>query len=186
MPVNAFNGTHNWGYDGVDWFAVHEPYGGPDGVPALRRRLPRARASASSRTSSTTTSARRATTCRCSAPTSRPGATPGATWSTSTARAATRCAGSSSTTSGCGSRTTTSTALRLDAVHALVDTSPVAHPRGDGDRDRGAVGPPAAAADADRRVRPQRHRAGHAARGAAATGSTPSGATTSTTPCTSR
>ena len=29
MPVNAFNGTHNWGYDGVLWFAVHEPYGGP-------------------------------------------------------------------------------------------------------------------------------------------------------------
>ena len=22
MPVNAFNGTHNWGYDGVAWFAV--------------------------------------------------------------------------------------------------------------------------------------------------------------------
>jgi maltooligosyltrehalose trehalohydrolase len=29
LPVNAFNGTHNWGYDGVDWFAVHEQYGGP-------------------------------------------------------------------------------------------------------------------------------------------------------------
>jgi maltooligosyltrehalose trehalohydrolase len=29
MPVNAFNGTHNWGYDGVDWFAVTEQYGGP-------------------------------------------------------------------------------------------------------------------------------------------------------------
>jgi maltooligosyltrehalose trehalohydrolase len=29
MPVNAFNGTHNWGYDGVGWFAVAEPYGGP-------------------------------------------------------------------------------------------------------------------------------------------------------------
>ncbi|HVC73430.1 MAG TPA: malto-oligosyltrehalose trehalohydrolase, partial [Mycobacteriales bacterium] len=24
------NGTHNWGYDGVAWYAVHEPYGGPD------------------------------------------------------------------------------------------------------------------------------------------------------------
>ena len=22
MPVNAFNGTHNWGYDGVLWYAV--------------------------------------------------------------------------------------------------------------------------------------------------------------------
>ena len=31
MPVNAFNGTHNWGYDGVLWSAVHEPYGGPAG-----------------------------------------------------------------------------------------------------------------------------------------------------------
>ncbi|MCW2819104.1 MAG: Malto-oligosyltrehalose trehalohydrolase, partial [Marmoricola sp.] len=29
LPVNAVNGTHNWGYDGVLWFAVHEPYGGP-------------------------------------------------------------------------------------------------------------------------------------------------------------
>ncbi len=31
MPVNAFSGTHNWGYDGVLWHAVHEPYGGPAG-----------------------------------------------------------------------------------------------------------------------------------------------------------
>ena len=29
MPVNAFNGVHGWGYDGVAWFAVHQPYGGP-------------------------------------------------------------------------------------------------------------------------------------------------------------
>ena len=35
MPVNAFNGTHGWGYDGVLWFAVHEPYGGPDGLVRL-------------------------------------------------------------------------------------------------------------------------------------------------------
>lgn len=32
MPVNAFNGTHGWGYDGVLWYSVHEPYGGPDGL----------------------------------------------------------------------------------------------------------------------------------------------------------
>src|SRR6185503_4921522 len=32
MPVNAFAGTHGWGYDGVLWYAVHEPYGGPDGL----------------------------------------------------------------------------------------------------------------------------------------------------------
>ncbi|MCW1960091.1 MAG: malto-oligosyltrehalose trehalohydrolase [Mycobacterium sp.] len=35
MPINAFNGTHGWGYDGVLWFAVHEPYGGPDGLVRL-------------------------------------------------------------------------------------------------------------------------------------------------------
>jgi maltooligosyltrehalose trehalohydrolase len=34
LPVNAFNGEHNWGYDGVCWFAPHEAYGGPD---ALKR-----------------------------------------------------------------------------------------------------------------------------------------------------
>jgi 1,4-alpha-glucan branching enzyme len=31
MPVNAVNGVWNWGYDGVGWYAVHEPLGGPDG-----------------------------------------------------------------------------------------------------------------------------------------------------------
>ena len=35
MPVNAFDGTHGWGYDGVLWFAVHEPYGGPDALVRL-------------------------------------------------------------------------------------------------------------------------------------------------------
>jgi maltooligosyltrehalose trehalohydrolase len=32
MPVNAFSGNHGWGYDGVLWYAVHEPYGGPSGL----------------------------------------------------------------------------------------------------------------------------------------------------------
>jgi maltooligosyltrehalose trehalohydrolase len=32
LPVNDFNGVWNWGYDGVLWYAVHEPYGGPDGL----------------------------------------------------------------------------------------------------------------------------------------------------------
>ncbi|HUM00150.1 MAG TPA: alpha-amylase family glycosyl hydrolase, partial [Mycobacterium sp.] len=32
MPVNAFAGIHGWGYDGVLWYAVHEPYGGPDAL----------------------------------------------------------------------------------------------------------------------------------------------------------
>ncbi|HEX4038520.1 MAG TPA: malto-oligosyltrehalose trehalohydrolase [Acidobacteriaceae bacterium] len=34
MPVNTFPGVRGWGYDGVDLFAPHEPYGGPD---ALKR-----------------------------------------------------------------------------------------------------------------------------------------------------
>lgn len=32
MPVNAFAGIQGWGYDGVLWYAVHEPYGGPDAL----------------------------------------------------------------------------------------------------------------------------------------------------------
>ncbi len=35
MPVNAFPGVHGWGYDGVALFAPHEPYGGPDGLKRL-------------------------------------------------------------------------------------------------------------------------------------------------------
>jgi maltooligosyltrehalose trehalohydrolase len=31
MPVNGMSGVHNWGYDGVLWHTVHEPYGGPAG-----------------------------------------------------------------------------------------------------------------------------------------------------------
>ena len=31
LPVNGVNGVWNWGYDGVDWYTVHEPIGGPDG-----------------------------------------------------------------------------------------------------------------------------------------------------------
>ncbi len=30
LPVNAVNGVWNWGYDGVDWYAAHEPLGGPE------------------------------------------------------------------------------------------------------------------------------------------------------------
>ena len=32
MPVCPWPGTHGWGYDGVAPWAVHEPYGGPDGL----------------------------------------------------------------------------------------------------------------------------------------------------------
>ena len=32
MPVSAYEGEFGWGYDGVALFAVHEPYGGPNGL----------------------------------------------------------------------------------------------------------------------------------------------------------
>ncbi|MFJ8476319.1 malto-oligosyltrehalose trehalohydrolase [Kitasatospora sp. NPDC094011] len=32
MPVCPFPGRHGWGYDGVSPWAVHEPYGGPEGL----------------------------------------------------------------------------------------------------------------------------------------------------------
>jgi maltooligosyltrehalose trehalohydrolase len=32
MPVAAFPGRRGWGYDGVHLWAVHDPYGGPDGL----------------------------------------------------------------------------------------------------------------------------------------------------------
>ena len=35
LPVNAFNGEYDWGYDGVCWFAPHHGYGGPDGLKRL-------------------------------------------------------------------------------------------------------------------------------------------------------
>ena len=35
MPVATFPGQHGWGYDGINLWAVHEPYGGPDGLKRL-------------------------------------------------------------------------------------------------------------------------------------------------------
>jgi maltooligosyltrehalose trehalohydrolase len=35
MPVAAFPGPRNWGYDGVALFAAHAAYGGPAGLPRL-------------------------------------------------------------------------------------------------------------------------------------------------------
>ncbi|MGV9350102.1 malto-oligosyltrehalose trehalohydrolase [Streptomyces spiralis] len=32
MPVCPFPGRHGWGYEGVSLWAVHEPYGGPEGL----------------------------------------------------------------------------------------------------------------------------------------------------------
>ena len=125
MPVAEFPGDHGWGYDGVDLFAPHHAYGGPDGLKRLVDAC-HAAASASCSTSSTTTSARPGTTSPSSARTS-PTATarPGATPSTSTAPAATRCAASSSTTRCMWLRDYHVDGLRLDAVHAIVDSSAV-------------------------------------------------------------
>ena len=44
MPVNAFGGTHGWGYDGVLWYAVHETVRRARRTGPARRRLPRPRA----------------------------------------------------------------------------------------------------------------------------------------------
>ncbi|MBW3594589.1 MAG: malto-oligosyltrehalose trehalohydrolase [Actinobacteria bacterium] len=35
MPVAEFSGTHGWGYDGVDLYAPHHAYGGPTGLKRL-------------------------------------------------------------------------------------------------------------------------------------------------------
>lgn len=35
MPVAEFSGTRGWGYDGVDLFAPHHSYGGPEGLKRL-------------------------------------------------------------------------------------------------------------------------------------------------------
>ena len=32
MPLSAFDGNVGWGYDGINPFSVHAPYGGPDGL----------------------------------------------------------------------------------------------------------------------------------------------------------
>ena len=35
LPVNEFPGARGWGYDGVDLYAPHHAYGGPDGLKRL-------------------------------------------------------------------------------------------------------------------------------------------------------
>src|SRR5690606_16543353 len=35
LPVHGFPGRRGWGYDVAAPFAVHEPYGGPDGLKAF-------------------------------------------------------------------------------------------------------------------------------------------------------
>ena len=98
LPVNAFNGAWNWGYDGVGWYAVHEPYGGPDGLQAIRRRLPRARRSAVLLDVVYNHLGPCGNYLPRFGPYLQPSRTPGATWSTSTAPAPTRFGATSSTT----------------------------------------------------------------------------------------
>ena len=145
LPVNAFNGTHNWGYDGVALVRRARGVRRPGGVPALRRRLPRRRA-------------RRRPGRRLQPP--RPvGQLPAAVRALPQGRGANTWGdlvnldGEDSARGAplhprqrarCGCATTTSTALRLDAVHALEDTSRRAPAGGDGDRGRRALRPPAA------------------------------------------
>src|SRR5262249_14171365 len=35
MPIAQFSGRHGWGYDGVDLFAAHSSYGGPEELRTL-------------------------------------------------------------------------------------------------------------------------------------------------------
>ena len=35
LPVAEFSGSHGWGYDGVDLYAPHHAYGGPEGLKRL-------------------------------------------------------------------------------------------------------------------------------------------------------
>jgi maltooligosyltrehalose trehalohydrolase len=35
MPVTEFSGKRGWGYDGVDLYAVHDAYGGPEGLKRM-------------------------------------------------------------------------------------------------------------------------------------------------------
>ena len=158
----------------------------PAGVPALRRRLPCRRAGRRAgrrlqppRSVGELPAAVRAL------PQGR-AATPGATWSTSTARVRRRCAAFILDNARMWFEDYHVDALRLDAVHALHDGSPVHLLEELATETRQLSGRAGPAADADRGVRPQRRPSGHAARRTAATASMPSGATTSTTPSTSR
>ena len=186
LPVNAFNGTHNWGYDGVLWSAVHEPYGGP---AAYQRFVDAAHAAGLGVVQDVVYNhlGPSGNYLPLFGPYLK---TEGEnTW------------GSLVNLDGEGSaevrryildsaltwlRDFHVDGLRLDAVHALADESDVHLLEELGDRGGRAVGAPAAAAHADRRVRPQRRADGDCRARSAGSASTPSGATTSTTRCTSR
>ena len=123
MPVNAFPGRRNWGYDGVFPSAVQQSYGGPEASRPLRRRRPRRRPGRRAR--------RRLQPPRAGG--QRPfariapyftDAVPHAVGrrpSTSPRPAATTSGGRSSRAPAAGSRTSTSTGCRLDAVDTIHD-----------------------------------------------------------------
>ena len=104
----AFNGTHNWGYDGVLWYAVHEGYGGP---AAYQRFVDAAHAAGLGRHPGRGLQPprpqRQLPAAVRAVPQAAARATPGATPSTWTAPAPTRCAATSWTTPPCGCATTT-------------------------------------------------------------------------------
>ena len=134
--------------------------------PRARGQLPRA---SSARTSPTATARR------------------GARRSTSTGREATRCAASSCDNALHWLDEYHVDALRLDAVHGIVDTSAVPFlARAVGGRSRELGEHRRRRLTADRRERPERRARDAPGRRRAASGSTRSGATTSTTPCTPR
>ncbi|EUA08811.1 alpha amylase, catalytic domain protein [Mycobacterium xenopi 4042] len=109
MPVNSFSGTHGWGYDGVLWYAVHEPYGGPDGLVRFVDAC-HARGLGVLIDVVFNHLGRRATTCRGSGRTCRRQAIRGARASTSLTPALMRCAAISSTARCTGWSTFTPTA----------------------------------------------------------------------------
>ena len=186
MPVAQFPGNRNWGYDGVHPFAAAELVRRPCrassawSTPATGSALPWCS------TWSTTISDRKGTTSRSSVPISPSDtARPGVRRSTSTAPQSRRGPPLLHRECACtGSPSSTSMALRLDAVHAITDVSAVpfleelgeavhrqAEALGQG---RLALSPESDRNDA-RLVRPAPR---------AATAWTPSGTTTFTTRCT--
>ena len=98
LPVNAVNGTHNWGYDGVGWYAVHEPYGGPDGFKAFVDACHAARPRRGARRGLQPPRPVRGVPAAVRAVLQAGRVDPGATWSTWTDPAPTRCAATSWTT----------------------------------------------------------------------------------------
>jgi len=153
--VNSFSGSYGWGYDGVLWYSVHEPYGGPDGLVRLVNACHGAWFGRVDR--------------RGVQPLRPVGQLPAAVRPVPFLGQATRGAKASIIADadsdevrryiiGCALRWMRdfhADGLRLDAVHALVDYHRHRHPRGARHRDRPAVKTVGPAAVADRRKRPQ-------------------------------